>query len=156
MHLGDNRVLEVPVEDAKHCCEVNHAEHDQFVEQTDRWDKLGITLSTICAIHCVITPFLALAVPVLGETFEQPWVHLVMAVFVVPTGLYAFFSGYQHHKQKGLVALGVLGIILIAIGLLAPISGLNLFGHDVITIIGSAALIVAHVLNRRACHCDRH
>lgn len=144
------------MEDVNSCCDVDHSQHEQFVEQSDRWDKLGITLSGICAIHCLITPFLAIAIPVLGETFEQPWVHIVMALFVVPVGLYAFYTGYLHHMKKGLTALGVTGIAMVGVGLLAPISGINLFGHDVITIAGSLCLVVAHVLNRRACLCHRH
>ncbi len=138
------------------CCDVDHSQHEKFVEQSDSWDKLGITLSGLCAIHCLITPFLAVAIPVLGETFEQPWVHILMAVFVVPVGLFAFYSGYNHHKKKGLTALGVAGLGMVGVGLLAPISGINLFGHDFITITGSLCLVVAHVLNRRACLCHRH
>lgn len=144
------------MDDVHSCCDVDHSQHEQFVEQSDRWDKLGMTLSGLCAIHCLLTPFLALAVPVLGETFEQPWVHILMAIFVVPVGLYAFYSGYRHHKKKGLTALGFAGLAMVCVGLLVPISGIDFLGHDIITILGSLCLVVAHVLNRRACLCHRH
>lgn len=146
----------VLVDEIKTCCEVDHSEHDQFVEQTDRWDKLGMTLSGICAVHCLVTPFLAFAAPLMGEVFEQPWVHLLMAIFVVPVGIFAFYSGFQHHKKKYILVLGYVGLALIATGLGSPLLRFNLLGHDILTMSGSAFLITAHTLNRRACLCHRH
>lgn len=112
-------------------------------------------LSGLCAIHCLATPLLALALPFLGEAFEQPWVHLMMAVFVVPVGLFAFVSGYRRHQQKGVFALGLMGLIFVAGASLAPhewfaFSG----GHDVITIFGSVLLLTSHFKNRKACACE--
>jgi len=135
------------VKSVEACCEVDHSQHQDFVEQTDRWDKLGITLSGLCAIHCLLTPIFALAVPALGSAFEQPWVHVTMAFFILPIGVFAFYSGYVHHKKMFLVALGITGLMLVSFGL---------FTHDLITIAGSACLIFAHILNRRACHCETH
>ncbi|XGC82488.1 MerC domain-containing protein [Bdellovibrio bacteriovorus] len=98
----------------------------------------------------------AVAAPMMGEFFEQEWVHLLLAMFVVPVGLFAFWSGYKHHRQIKVFALGLLGITLVASGLVAPHFLEHLFGHDVITIAGSIVLVTAHVLNRRACLCHRH
>lgn len=138
------------------CCDVDHSQHEVFLEQTDRWDKLGMTLSSVCAIHCLATPLLALVMPVMGEVFEQPWVHLLMALFVVPTGVFAFYSGYKHHHKTYLLVIGSIGLMLVSLGLSTPFLGIDLFGHDVLTISGSIFLIIAHTLNRRACLCHRH
>ncbi|MGZ3768893.1 MAG: MerC domain-containing protein [Bdellovibrio sp.] len=142
--------------DASTCCDVDHSQHKQFEETTDRWDKVGIFLSGLCAIHCLITPILLLTMPVWGKVFEEEWVHLMMAVFVAPIGLFAFWSGYTHHKKTRVFALGILGISLVVGASLAPHSWVEFFGHDLITIFGSISLITAHVLNRRACLCHRH
>ncbi|WII70867.1 MerC domain-containing protein [Bdellovibrio sp. 22V] len=138
------------------CCEVNHSEHEQFDEKTGTWDKIGIFLSSLCAIHCLATPLLVLTLPVMGEVFEQEWMHLTMALFVVPVGLFAFWSGYKHHKQVKVFALGVLGLLMVGGASLAPHSWVELFEYDVVTILGSISLITAHVLNRRACLCHKH
>jgi len=119
----------------------------------ERWDRIGIFLSSLCAIHCLATPLVVLALPFLGDAFEQPWVHLMMAVFVVPVGLFAFVSGYRHHRQKAVFALGLLGLLFVAGASLAPhewfaFSG----GHDVVTIFGSILLLTSHFKNRRACN----
>lgn len=97
-----------------------------------------------------------LALPVLGEAFEAEWVHILMALFVLPVGLFAFWSGYKHHKQVRVFSLGVVGLVLVGGASLMPHSWVELLGHDLVTISGSGLLIVAHILNRRACLCHRH
>ena len=144
------------MEEISSCCEVDHSEHDSFEEKTDRWDKIGIFLSSLCAFHCLATPLVALALPVVGHTFEQEWVHILMALFVVPVGFFAFWSGYKHHKQINVFLLGILGLLMVGGASVVPHSWVEFFGHDLVTIFGSVCLISAHLLNRRACLCHRH
>lgn len=138
------------------CCDVDHSKHEVFEQTTDRWDKLGIFLSGLCALHCLVTPLLVLALPVMGEFFEQEWVHLTMALFVVPVGFFAFWSGYKHHQQLKVFALGILGLVMVGGASLMPHEWVEFYGHDMVTILGSLCLITAHVLNRRACLCHKH
>lgn len=138
------------------CCEVDHSQHEAFVEQTDIWDRLGIFLSSLCALHCLATPLLLLALPMAGEFFESEWIHLGMALFVVPVGLFAFLSGYKHHRQKGVLSLGILGILLVAGASFLPHELVEVGEFDVVTIAGGLVLVLAHVLNRRACACHKH
>ncbi|MNT43160.1 MerC mercury resistance protein [compost metagenome] len=140
----------------KACCDVDHKAHDEFEEKTATWDKWGIFFSTLCAIHCLLTPLLVLTLPVLGEAFENPWVHFGLALFVVPVGLFAFWSGYKHHKKAALLALGILGVFLVGGASLAPHSLIDSLGGELLIIFGSCLLILAHFLNRRACLCHRH
>ncbi|KYG64094.1 hypothetical protein AZI86_14935 [Bdellovibrio bacteriovorus] len=141
---------------AEACCDVNHAEHAQFEAQTEQWDRWGLWLSSMCAIHCLATPLLVLALPVLGGFFHQEWVHLAMALFVVPVGLIAFWSGYKHHRQVPVFSLGVVGLILVGLASVLPHEMVEIQELDVVTILGSICLIAAHILNRRACLCHKH
>lgn len=140
------------------CCEVNHAEHTTFVEKTENWDRWGIVLSSLCAIHCLITPILILALPVLGGYFESELVHIIMALFVVPVGVFAFWSGYKHHKKVSLLVMGLVGVSLVGGAPLVHdfLHDLEFIREDVMTVLGSVILICAHLLNRRACQCDDH
>ncbi len=125
----------------------------------DRWDRLGLFLSSLCAIHCLLTPLLVLSLPLVSESFENPWVHIVMAFFVLPVGLYAFVSGYRRHGQKRVLVFGLLGLFLIAGAAFWPVlffaGGLakegRFFWEEGVTIIGSFFLLSAHLINRRAC-----
>ena len=143
--------------EAHACCEVNHNEHIDFVEKTENWDRWGILLSSLCAIHCLVTPLLLLALPVLGGYFENQLVHIVMALFVVPVGAFAFWSGYRHHKKLSLLVMGVVGLSLVGgAPLVHDFFHVELMREDLMTILGSAILIGAHLLNRRACQCHAH
>ena len=138
------------------CCHVNHAAHEVFEVQTEKWDRIGLFLSGLCAIHCLATPLLVLSLPVLGEFFHQEWVHLTLALFVVPVGVFAFWSGYKHHHQTRVLALGLLGLFLVAGASVVPHEWVEFREHDVVTIAGSIFLIAAHLLNRRACLWHKH
>jgi hypothetical protein len=150
-------VVSVSELEADACCEVNHAEHTNFVEKTENWDRWGIFLSSLCAIHCLVTPILLLALPVLGGYFENQMVHIIMALFVVPVGAFAFWSGYKHHKKMYLLVLGFVGLSLVGgAPLVHDFFHIELMREDLMTIFGSTILIGAHLLNRRACQCDDH
>lgn len=144
------------VEKSSSCCEVDHTQHEVFEEQTQTWDRVGIFLSSVCAVHCLVTPLLLLTLPVMGEVFGSHWVHPLMAVTILPVGLYAFWSGYKHHKQAKVLSLGVVGLSMIAAAAVLPHEWVEVMEHDVVTIFGSLLLVAAHVLNRRACLCHKH
>lgn len=135
------------------CCKVDHSQHEKFEEQTGKWDRVGIFLSSLCAIHCLVTPFLLLGLPVLGETFESHWFHIGMALFVVPVAYYAFISGFKHHQQKHVLIAGLLGSSMIGVAAFLPHEWVEFYELDLVTIVGSLILVTAHILNRRACQC---
>lgn len=148
------------METQSHCCEVDHAQHQAFEQKTNKWDKLGVLFSSLCALHCLLTPLLIVVSPFLGEIFEQAWVHTLLALFVAPVGVYAFTSGYRHHKNKWLMLLGLSGVVLVVTALLmnhehsaAPRHGFEL---DYLTVAGSLILVGAHLWNRKACQCHVH
>ncbi|GEM_PF-253525 len=165
LHLGqkgvkggrvEKDVMSGALENQESCCEVNHAEHDQFTEKTDRWNKIGIVLSGICALHCLITPVLLFAIPVLGGFFENSWFHIILALGVLPVGLFAFWKGYQHHRKISILGFGLMGMTFIISAALVPHEWVEWKEIDVVTVIGSLFLISAHILNQRACQCDSH
>lgn len=120
-------------------------------KKTDRWDRWGLVLSSLCALHCLLTPILLLSLPVWGSVLEQEWVHIGLAFFVLPVGLYAFFSGYRHHADKRVLALGLVGLALIVGATVVPHEWVEFQELDVVTIAGSLLLMTGHLLNRRAC-----
>lgn len=154
--MDESVLKESSIELKEACCNVDHSQHEAFEEETGLWDKIGIFLSSLCAIHCLVTPLLVFALPVMGDLFEHEWMHIGMALLVVPVGLFAFWSGYKHHKQQGVFALGALGLLMVGGAAVAPHSWVEFFGYDLVTMLGGLILVVAHILNRRACLCHRH
>lgn len=123
--------------------------------EVDRWDRAGIVLSAICAIHCLLTPILLLTLPLVAEKFENPWVHIVLAILVVPVGFFAFFSGYKHHHQKAILIWGLVGVFIVGGTTLAPIFSEDFHEFEIpLMVLGSLVLLGAHFRNRKSCKCD--
>lgn len=77
-------------------------------------DSLAISMSMICAVHCLLTPVLLSLLPIISTTF---WVHenfhLWMVFFVVPTTSLAVFMGCRQHKDKAVAVLSMTGLAFI-------------------------------------------
>ena len=84
-------------------------------------------MAVICGIHCLVTPVLLVALPILATTF---WVdenfHLWMILLVIPTTSLALWSGCRRHKDKWVLAAGSMGIgILITAIIVERVSKAN-------------------------------
>lgn len=120
----------------------------QRILKSEFFDRAGIFTSTLCAIHCLSMPIIALFSPVLYATIDNEIVHLFFLMFVLPIGIAAFYMGYKHHKNLKTFMLGTLGLLTVTASIMVHI--------DWITIIGSVILVYAHFINRRACVCHTH
>lgn len=83
-------------------------------------DRIGISASVLCAVHCMAAPFLLLLLPAAGSVWSHPAVHWVLAVLVVPLALWVLFKGYVKHRNKITLVAASLGALLILAGLVAP------------------------------------
>ena len=80
---------------------------------THGWlDSLAISMSVICAIHCLLTPVLIVLFPILATTFlvNQNF-HLWMLFFVLPTTSLAIFLGCRKHRDAFVVGLSAFGLV---------------------------------------------
>ena len=77
-------------------------------------DSLAISMSVICAVHCLLTPMLISLLPIISTTF---WIHenfhLWMVLLVVPTTTAAVFMGCRKHKDKTVAYLSLTGLACI-------------------------------------------
>lgn len=115
----------------------------------DFWDRVGISTSILCVIHCLLTPVLILFAPLVGAKLDSEWFHPVIVGVAVPVAVWALWNGYKHHRHIRTIYLGVAGIICIAAAMF--------LGEDhnmvEITFMTAAGLLLssAHYLNLRAC-----
>ncbi|MEM6260172.1 MAG: MerC domain-containing protein [Planctomycetota bacterium] len=91
------------------------------VETRRGWlDRVGISASVLCAIHCIAAPFLLLLLPAAGSIWSHPAVHWVLAALVVPLALWVLFKGYTRHRRRLTLTAALMGGVLILAGLIAP------------------------------------
>ena len=79
-------------------------------------DKLSITLSMVCMIHCLLMPsFLILTSGFLALTIDNELIHKVFLILVIPISLYALISGFQNHKTTSYLYMGISGLWVLII-----------------------------------------
>ncbi len=112
-------------------------------------DAFGIVLSAVCMLHCLMLPALvAYGVGGLFVGLDTEWTHIFLLAIIVPLSGIAFIGGWIRHRRASVLALGVTGVVLLAIAafVLHPFYGKT--ADVIVTTLGGAMLVVAHWRNR--------
>ena len=140
----------------------------QNIYQIKNYDYFGVLLSFLCGVHCLITPFLIIYLPIVGETIETTWFHTGMIIFVVIAFYQSIFKNFKLHRSKLTLGLGVIGLSLFFISYINELnhhsdehdhgkSLSDVHGDETsmiyVAIAGAVFLISAHALNIRKCRC---
>jgi hypothetical protein len=106
-------------------------------------------------LHCLATPVLLIAVPMLSSTYvADESFHRFMVVFVLPVSLAALFIGCRKHRDRLVGLLGFLGLLSLVLLAFFGHDSLGEVGEKVATVISGAILALGHVRNYRLCHRD--
>jgi len=106
-------------------------------------DRIAISLSGLCAAHCVATAVLLGMLASAGSLLGNPIIHEVGLTLAMFIGAVALGRGFREH---GLVLPGLIG----AAGLAIMAYGMTLHetGYEpVVTIVGVVVLALGHRLN---------
>lgn len=119
-------------------------------------DRFAIGISTLCIVHCLLTPVVLILVPALAATVvADEAFHKLLLIFVLPTSSAALLLGCRRHKEWRVLALGILGLAqLVAIAYVGH-EELGETGETLATVAGSLLLALSHLKNYRACRADR-
>lgn len=114
----------------------------------DRLDRVGVLLSGLCAVHCLLGVVLVSLLGFGGELILAPEIHRIGLALAIVVGIVTVGLGVRRHGQLGPLVIGACGIALM--------SGALLAGHGVaeaaLTIAGVALVAAAHIRNlRHAC-----
>lgn len=115
------------------------------------WDRLGISASVLCAIHCLVTPILVLSSPLLGKLLSHGVFHLLIALVIFPAAIIALRSGYRVHRHRRVLIFGTCGLGLLAAALLAGVLGNDQNFETGFMLAAGIFLVMAHAYNLHAC-----
>ena len=119
-------------------------------------DKLAISLSAACVIHCLFAPTLIIfAYSFLSFSVESELIHYIILTLALPISGLALVLGYRNHKVLSFLMIGITGLSLM---LLAVLLGEGT-SEKVLTVIGSCTVAYAHYKNHKVCkelECNCH
>lgn len=115
-------------------------------------DQLAIMFSGLCILHCLLTPVFVVIFPVLVTSdIASEGFHQFLLWLILPTSLFALFLGSFHHKDRLLLMLGLAGLSQLVITAFLGHELFSELGEGLITVVGSVALVLAHIRNRQLC-----
>ena len=117
------------------------------VQKQDFWDRLGMGLSSVCAIHCLLVPVFVSLIP-LWPALEHvhEFTHLVFLLAIAPT---VVLSLKRLHANRWVSFYLISGTLIIFLAWFFN-SNLGEYGEAGVTLIGSLLLITGHWINYRA------
>lgn len=115
-------------------------------------DKLAISLSALCSIHCLAAPVLLALLPSLaGMAFLDEGFHRWLIFAVIPCSVLSLGLGCRQHRKISVLFYGAVGIILML--------SLLVLGHEYLgetmerglSLVASLFIAAAHWQNYRLC-----
>ena len=109
-------------------------------------DRVAMTLSGLCLVHCLATALLLGTLSTVGGLLGSPIIHEVGLALALGLGVIALGNGIMRHGRFLPPSIGGLGIGAMAAALSLPHGGSEM----VATMLGVALLATGHFLNRLA------
>ena len=115
-----------------------------------RADRIGLTASLLCALHCALLPLAIVLLPslgiatALGDNFEEGFV-----VFATLLGLFTLVSGYRRHRAVRALRLLLPGLAILWLGVLYEPLHHSLWPHALAMTLGGTLVGLAHLANLR-------
>ncbi|MEH3048336.1 MerC domain-containing protein [Sphingomonas adhaesiva] len=116
-----------------------------------RLDRWAMWVSAACVVHCLATTMAVAALSAAGGILGSPLIHEAGLVIAILLGAIAFGRGIATHGRALPMALGTIGLALMASALLVSHEAHHL-AETGLTILGVSVLALGHAVNRRA-HC---
>lgn len=113
-----------------------------------RFDRAGIALSSLCAVHCIASIVIVSGLGIGGQYFFHPDIHRIGLLLAVLIAAVAIGWGALRHRSAAPFVIAMTGLTFMG-GALAVPHGPK---EAILTIIGVALVSLGHVLNLRHAH----
>ena len=114
-------------------------------------DRFGSMASTVCGIHCALSPILFGLLPLIGgANSNERWLEPSFVIAAIGLAVVALARGCAVHHRRSVVALFVLGFAGIVAGKWIVAEAWPLLESGLV-VAGSLILVLAHRRNHSAC-----
>ena len=115
-------------------------------------DKLAISLSILCTLHCLLLPLVVAFLPIVSTTFiTQEYIHAYMVFAVIPISFYAVTLGCRQHRRFSVLVTASIGLFTLVLAVLMGHEWLGELGEKGLTLIGASLLALGHWQNYQLC-----
>lgn len=114
-------------------------------------DKLAISLSVLCGIHCLALPVMIGLFPSIATMFfAEEAFHVWMVVAVLPISFLALSMGFKKHSQHSAWKLAAIGAFFLVAAIVLH-HEIGHLGETVFTLTGVSLIALGHYKNIHAC-----
>ena len=114
-------------------------------------DKIGITISGVCALHCLFAPITLLLIPIFGlSVTNEHLLHEIFLTLILPTALIAITMGCRRHKDYNVALLAAIGILILFYAVVEH-DTLGDIMVRIVSLAGSSVIIFSHIRNYILC-----
>jgi hypothetical protein len=119
-----------------------------FNQIRSRLDRLGMILSGLCALHCVLSIVIVAALGFGGGILFAPEIHRIGLVAATLIAAVAIGAGALKHRRAAPFVTAMTGLSFMGGALAVP----HGYEEAVLTVIGVALVSLGHILNLRSAH----
>jgi len=119
-------------------------------------DRLAVSLSSLCALHCLALPLLLVLVPAMSASvLGDEAFHRTLLWLVIPSSVLAITLGCARHKDQLVWTCAVTGLAVMIIAAFWGHDLLGEWGERLATLTGAGILSSGHVRNHALCRSRR-
>ena len=116
------------------------------------FDNLAISLSVLCALHCLLLPIVIIFLPAISATFVgSEYFHKTMLYFVIPSSVIALSLGCKMHGKYHVYLYGLIGILTLLIAAFFAHDYFGENGETILTLLGASIVSFGHFKNQKLC-----
>ncbi len=121
-------------------------------------DRLALSASGLCAMHCLTLPLMLVLMPALGASFlGDAAFHRSLLWLVIPSSLMAVTFGCLRHRDARVWFHAAVGLVLMVVAAFWGHDLVGFWGEKAVTLIGVGFLSAGHIRNYTLCrqdHCE--
>ena len=116
------------------------------------FDNLAISLSALCALHCLLLPIVIIFLPAISATFVgSEYFHKTMLYFVIPSSVIALSLGGKMNGKYHVYLYGLIGILTLLIAAFFANDYFGENGETFLTLLGAGIISYGHFRNQKLC-----
>lgn len=120
-------------------------------------DRIGMTGSIVCAVHCALLPLVFAALPTVGLGVLASWgFELGFVLFATALAIGSLAWGYRRHGRYRAWMFLLPGLLMLWTAVWYPALHHAAIPHAVAMTLGGTVIAVAHLFNLRLSHAHVH